>query len=565
MEDMEEEIMDSRMRDWFRKYLLPVVLAVLQWGIWQLFNVGRGFLMYDPSRLYTWVQKGMFLIFLLMGWCFAFYVARGIREGNRGLKRGLQVFSVYFAFLMIMLLLLWPGTWQWDDIGVLASARHFDLLPWQHVLSSFFQNIFIQLIPTPGGVILVQLVIAALIVSYALTDFEMTFCDGKLLTGFWPVDTLIKLLPFLLPPVVLYQYSGFRMGMYIFYEVFVLSFIICASYRKRQVSYQMLLIFGLCAAVISTWRSEGFLYAPAVIALILMHDGGIKLKHQAERTDTETADVTFTLSKKLFTIAVMLIGIVSITSFQKTMTENDNYSIVAFLRPLSEVVRASDPEEDADLLQDIGKVITLDPIYEYPDIDGENLLWKYDLNIYEYTDEEYSAFFKAFIQLCKRHPKAVAKERIRVFIETSAIHGRTNPNNTVVTYYLYDPEEQNENEADFVSWDAPFNRPLSESARQKFVLFLGWLHDDFSERVGYRLVWDTIIPILILTIIWIYLLLKKSWKMLIGLSAVVLRIPIVFITAPATWTMYYLSFYLLGYVAAMCVIVKFIMNIRRKG
>ena len=189
-----------------KKYKIPLILALIQWGIWQALDVGHGFLEYDLQRPYTWVQKGMFLCFLALGWCFAFYVIRSFMAGSREIRRGLQVFGIYFSILLVMLILLWPGTWQWDDIGVLAGARCFDVLPWQHVLSSFFQNIFLQLIPTPGGVILVQLVIAAVIVSYAVTDFEMTFCGGRLICGFWPVDTLVKLIPFLLPPVVLYQY-----------------------------------------------------------------------------------------------------------------------------------------------------------------------------------------------------------------------------------------------------------------------------------------------------------------------------------------------------------------------
>ena len=99
------------------------------------------------------------------------------------------------------------------------------------------------------------------------------------------------------------------------------------------------------------------------------------------------------------------------------------------------------------------------------------------------------------------------------------------------------------------------NRPLSESVRQKFILFLGGLREDFSERITYRLIWNIILPLGVLVFFWVYLLVRKKWKMLIGVSAVVFRIPIVFLVAPATWTMYYLSFYLTGYLALMLSIV----------
>lgn len=526
------------------KYMIPLICALLQWILWQALGIGKGFLSFDISRPYVWVQKGMFLCLLILAWCFAFYVIKEIRSDNKAVKRGLQIFAVYFAILFIMLLILWPGTWYWDDIGVLASARDYDVLSWQHFLSSFFQTVFLQLIPMPGGVIFCQLVIAAVIVSYALTDFELTFCKGKPLVSLWPMDTLIKLIPFLLPPVILYQYSGFRMGMYIFYEVFVLALIICISYRQRKISLQMLLILGLLSAVLSTWRTEGILYAPAVIIMVLIQD-------------REMID----LKKKLFTIAVMILGILMISSYQKKMSGNNDYSVVTFLRPLSEVVRAADPAADAALLSDVDKVVDIQTILDHPGEDGESLLWKYDLEIRDFTDEEYSGYMKAFIGLCLRHPKAVAKERIKVFIDTSAIHGRTNPTNVVGAYYLFDPDEQNENQAEFVSWDVPLNHALSADLRQRFILFLGCLKPDFSERITYRLVWDTIIPLAILILFWFYLLIKRKWKMLIAFSSVAGRIPILFLTAPATWTMYYLSFYLLGYltlVLSVTVLILFI-------
>ncbi len=521
---------------------MPAACGLIQWILWQVIGIGKSFLGCDINNPYVWVQKGLFLLLLIAAWCFAFHIAAELKSGNNTVKKGLQIFIIYFTLLFIMLLLLWPGTWYWDDIGVLASAKDYDVLPWQHFLSSFFQTLFLQLIPTPGGIILCQLVIAAIIVSYVLTDFEETFCGGKPLIKYRLPDTLVKLIPFLLPPVILYQYSGFRMGMYIFYEVLVLGFIICISYRKRKISWQMLLIIGLLSAVLATWRSEGILYAPVVLVMILLQDKEI-----------------LNIKKKLFTIAVMILGIFLISSYQNKVSGNSDYSVVTILRPLSEVVRASDPEADKELLSDIEKAVGTQVIFDNPGENGEDLLWKYDLEIKEFNDKEYSNFMKAFVKLCIRHPKAVIKERLKVFIDTSAIHGRTNPTNVAGAYYLFDPDEQNENQAEFVSWNAPLNRPLSEGLRQRFILFLGCLNQDFSELITYRLVWDTIIPLIILIAAWFYLLIKKRWKMLIAMSSVVGRIPILFLTAPATWTMYYLSFYLLGYLTLVLSVTIFIL------
>ncbi|MBO5550551.1 MAG: hypothetical protein J5966_01210 [Lachnospiraceae bacterium] len=521
-----------------KQYIPPLSCAAIQWAVWQLAGIGKGFLDYDISRPYVWVQKALFLCLLISLWCFGFYIARQAGEGNIRVKRGLSIFAVYFSILMLFLILLWPGTWYWDDIGVLASARYYDVLPWQHFLSSFFQNIFLQLVPTPGGVILVQLLIAGVIVAYVLTDLEETFCNGQAFLKHPVPGILIRLIPFLLPPVILYQYSGFRMGMYIFYEVFVLGFILCISYRKRRIGWTVLLFAGLATAVLSMWRTEGFLYAPVVILLLCLQDKDM-----------------LPLKKKLFTIGVIFMGILAISSYQKAKSGNSDYSVVAILRPLSEVVRAADPVEDKELLEAIDRVVGTEVILDNPGENGEDLLWKFDLPIYEYTGEEYSDFMKAFVGLCIRHPKAVAKERIKVFLDTSAIRGRTNPTNVTGAYYLYDPVEQNDNQREFVSWDAAFNRPVSAGLRQRFILLLGALRSDFSEMITYRLVWDTIIPIAVIILLWVYLLIKKEWKAFTAISAVALRLPILFLTAPATWTMYYLSFYLTGYIALVWIVI----------
>ena len=223
-----------------KQYMLPSACAAVQWAVWFLAGIGKGFMDYDPGRPYVWVQKGLFLLLLISAWCFAFMLRISSRDGNQTDEAGLSGSCiVYFSVLFVILLLLWPGTWYWDDVGVLASAKDYDVIAWQHFLSSFFQTVFLQLIPTPGGVILCQLVIAAIIVSYVITDFEETFCQGRqLLLEYWPLDILIKLLPFLLPRCLLYQYSGFRMGR-IFFMRFWSLVLFCISYRNRKIGWVM--------------------------------------------------------------------------------------------------------------------------------------------------------------------------------------------------------------------------------------------------------------------------------------------------------------------------------------
>ena len=72
--------------------------------------------------------------------------------------------------------------------------------------------------------------------------------------------------------------------------------------------------------------------------------------------------------------------------------------------------------------------------------------------------------------------------------------------------------------------------------------------DGSDSGIFQRLVWNAAIPLILLIFGWFEMLFRKKW-FLFGIGAAVLiRVPIVFLTEPSGWIMYLLSFYLLGYV-----------------
>lgn len=62
-----------------------------------------------------------------------------------------------------------------------------------------------------------------------------------------------------------------------------------------------------------------------------------------------------------------------------------------------------------------------------------------------------------------------------------------------------------------------------------------------------KVVWGAVFPIVIILISLLVFLIKKKWYYLILSSALFIKITLVFLTDPAGWLMYYLSFYFLGY------------------
>ena len=72
--------------------------------------------------------------------------------------------------------------------------------------------------------------------------------------------------------------------------------------------------------------------------------------------------------------------------------------------------------------------------------------------------------------------------------------------------------------------------------------------DGSGNGILQRLIWNTLIPLIVLIYEWFSLLIKRKWYLWGICTAVLIRVPIVILTAPSSWMMYFLSFYFLGYV-----------------
>lgn len=136
------------------------------------------------------------------------------------IRRGIGLCFTYGIIAGLLLVLVWPGLWSWDDIIVLKNAQSYVLTPWQHFFSSLFQEMALLTFPFPAGVLIAQILITAAIVGYVgamLGEVLARYEKNKYIIGFIIVGIA------LLPPVIIYTLSGFRMGLYAFVELFLLT------------------------------------------------------------------------------------------------------------------------------------------------------------------------------------------------------------------------------------------------------------------------------------------------------------------------------------------------------
>lgn len=511
-----------------QKNKIPICIASIQWFVTTVFQVDRLFFSYELDRKYLITTKILYYIVLVVSWCFGVDVYRKLRSGNAFYQRAFFIFKIYLGLLMALLVVLWPGTWSYDDLWTLIAISAYESWqPWQHTITGIYQDVLLQILPFPGGIILLQNVIISICVAFSVTKLEAIFQLGRLKNRL--ADVLMKVLPFLLPPVLMYQFSGYRMGLYVYLELVMLLMLMGMKEAAQEWSMAYLVLFCVLCSVVSVWRTESFFYVVLACVMLLCSRGKV-LSHK----------------KKGVAILILIIGFFALNQVHNAELGNADYKIISLLNPCAELVRNADPVTDAEELLTIGRVVDWERIRRETSIPGTG--WGTDIIQGGYSDEEYGAFVRAVVTLSLKYPEVVVAERWHVFGKALGVteRSKTNVEDSAV---LFDGTRENL-PADAVlekGWIA--NKPVFRRIRKHAIYLLGIKKMDGSDSgIFQRLVWNAAIPLILLIFGWFEMLFRKKW-FLFGIGAAVLiRVPIVFLTEPSGWIMYLLSFYLLGYV-----------------
>ena len=512
-----------------KPYVLPLSLAALQWLLTTLLRADRVFFTYDHVTPWMIATKVLYFLFLAVAWCFLFAVVRNVRGGNKLWQRGLQVFAVYFPITLVFLLLLWPGTWSWDDIFTLERISTYESWdPWQHILTGAYDTVLLNVLPFPGGLIFLQNILVSVCVAFVVPKLESTFHLRRI--PFWPADTLVKVLPFLLPPVLTYQFSGYRLGMYIYVELVALVMLLCAWKDKKEWSWKYTFLFTLLAVDTCLWRTESLVYVPFILLLLLCTRKDVLPK-----------------AKKVVSMALVVVCFVGIYGFQSKLIGNDSYQVMSLMRPTAVLVRAADDKADAEDLAAIDKVVSVEAIRAKDDLNGEQLFWEDDVLREGFTADEYSAMSGAMVNLAKKYPKVVLTERWELFVKGSGWDADTV---RCLPYSMeaYRPGSDIDSALILQNHQWPGNTPISREVRERTIHFLGLRKMNGTlKQKSNKLLWNAFIPEAVLLAAWLLCLALRKWWPFGLLSAVLLKLPVVFLTEPARWFMYQLSFYLLGF------------------
>ena len=468
------------------------------------------------------IFKGLFLVVLILIWHAVFNIVRKIRDKSVNMT-WLKCSLAYFSALFLLTICAWPGFWEWDEFYILAANVNLHIHVWQSMLSNIIYALSLMILPFPTGVVLVQIVFVSVIVGYVLSFAFEEFKPGI-------AGKIILWIPFFILPVLYYAQAPIRLGFYSFLELLFITMLykLC-KYGSWTMGESILAV--VLVSVIATWRTEGIYYL--VIAPILIW---VFMKDKDRRY------------KAVLTVFIVILTLLQyfVQSHLYKSSTSDDYEITAYINPVEELVGYAadhDPDEaDNELINEIGRVFDTDILISnyQAGIRGVDTFWQRKA-IKDHTEDDLKAMKSAYVKLIMKYPEVFIKERLRMYWHSDMLIGST--------LDLYNDER--DMAVGFVN-----NYNLTGPVNQKVRSFIVNLIETNNSPMLHNVLWHPFAPQLILLLIMIYCLIRKKYGYSGMLFLVLARVPLVIVTAPEKYFMYYFPTYLIGLFACACVLAR---------
>lgn len=104
-----------------KRMILAFIISIMHFA--SSFVLDKSFFEYSKFNQTGVIVNILFFIILNITW----YKILSIIKNRKKYKSKIIIFSIYFTFMMILLLLTFPGIWRIDDIQMAVDARSFKL------------------------------------------------------------------------------------------------------------------------------------------------------------------------------------------------------------------------------------------------------------------------------------------------------------------------------------------------------------------------------------------------------------------------------------------------------
>lgn len=445
-----------------------------------------------------------------------------------------------------MLLIVWPGCWGNDDLNVLSLARTLQMDAWQHFLTSSAFILSLMFVPIPGGVVLIQnLLISAAVGCFAATAQDLT--EKRLVRPVKPVWFAIVYLPFLLPPVLMHNQNPFRTTWSCWCELFLVFMLVAFYLRGTRLTRAELTAVVVLGALAASWRSECVYYLAAIPVMLAVLCCKKLLRPLALGAVT----------------ALILCGYMASSRYTSSlMGEAWQYQRIALCYQMAALVQDADPAEDAAELAAIDKIYDVDYCRSHPEIHGNALREAILRN--GGSDAEWKECRGAIARLALRYPKSLLRERLDVFNNTLRQRQNGRSNQKIVfasSFLMYEGEPERDVLIEFLQ-DSAAVKPLNQELRKNFIINVALSGDFAGGLIDWT--WWMLPPFVLLFAACLVLLVRRRWMLLFAAGTFFVRIPLVFLTAPDTYFLYYLTPFIAGYAITAAGVIYAVMKDKKK-
>jgi hypothetical protein len=463
-------------------------------------------------------------VILLIFWEITTYIITWYRQKDFARTMG-KYALIYLAIMSVFFVFLWPGIFRWDEFFILYDVLALNYNYWQHAITSMVYILSLMVIPTTGGIVMVQLIFISLVVGFVMSVIKDLF---KGIKGYQ-----LAFLLFLLPPIIDNNFYPMRTTPYAYLELFFVFYLLRKKIiMKDDFRWREILGLSFIIAILACWRTESIyylIYGPLVLVM------------------------PFRKKIPIYKALVLMCSVVCLFSWfsniQSTgVKENDkSYQLTAIINPLSMMLQ--EDIEDQDLLGNIDRVMSVDILRDNPSAFGINAFYVEGLIRYGYSQEDYEQMMKSYAKLIYKYPKAFLKARAYTFYATCGQipDQRINIFDASSMYDLdQDGAYANETYQHFA--ERKNAKPLLPRIRKNLIRILECRNlEDITGASPLYGVFYNLMPITAgLFLMTIFYGIKKNTLFMLIVLSFIGKTGLIFLTAPARLFMYYFPMYVNG-------------------
>ena len=461
-----------------------------------------------------------YIVFVFVMWNFIISIIQKLYKKDTNTKRYLKHFGIYLSIMSIFLLLIWPGHWVWDEIFIIENISSCNIFQWQSVITQIYYGVILLLIPLPVAITIIQIILISMILAYIQTRIELTYNNKWL--------NVILYILFLLPSIIINNLYIIRLTMYSYTMLLLFAILLFDNINKKELSIYKTILLIFLSTLIVLWRSEGIVFL-VFIPIMLM----ITYKN---------------LRRPVLAVLICAILLFNSYIYKNAIKKYEDplYDLVIYINPLSMMLQEDLNGDIEEALANIDTVFSIEELKKYPSYEEIPAHWKG--NVFR-PDCEKNAnkVLSNFIKIIINNPISFIKARTKTMIASSGMDLKAH--NEVRSRFL-GVISFNEDSWQVKGFQEAYKcvNPINSKIKVAVETFLmGATAEDSVKSTPIRVIFWNFIPVLIIVLlIFVIKLVKRQWLMSIMCIAILIQACTIFLTAPASYFMYYFPEYICG-------------------